>query len=36
MSTLLGLDERPGEIPGLGPVIAPVARDLVTAQHHGE
>ena len=35
LSTLLGLDERPGEIPGLGPVIAPVARDFVTAQHHG-
>ena len=35
LSTLLGLDELPGEIPGLGPVIAPVARDLVTAQHRG-
>jgi hypothetical protein len=35
LSTLLHLDDHPGEIPGLGPVIAPVARDLVTAQHRG-
>jgi hypothetical protein len=35
LSTLLGLDEKPGEIPGLGPVIAPVARRLVAGQLQG-
>ena len=29
LATLLGLDERPGEIPGWGPVLPEVARDLV-------
>nr|MDQ2707956.1 hypothetical protein [Actinomycetota bacterium] len=33
--TMLGLDERPGEVPGLGPVLAEVARDIVAAQHRG-
>ena len=35
LATLLGLDERPGEIPGLGPVLPAVARDLVTHQQRG-
>lgn len=35
LSTLLGLDEQPGEIPGLGPVLAPVARKIVAAQMRG-
>jgi hypothetical protein len=32
LTTLIGLDERPGEIPGLGPVLAPVARAVVDRQ----
>jgi hypothetical protein len=35
LSTLLGRDERPGEIPGLGPVTADVARTAVAAQRRG-
>ncbi|MBO0875464.1 MAG: DUF222 domain-containing protein [Pseudonocardia sp.] len=35
LATLLGLDDHPGEIAGLGPVLAPVARDLVMAQASG-
>jgi hypothetical protein len=35
LATLLGLDERPGEIPGLGPVLPGVARDLVARQRRG-
>lgn len=35
LGTLLGLDERPGEIPGLGPVLPGVARDLVARQQQG-
>ncbi|MBV9315662.1 MAG: HNH endonuclease [Pseudonocardia sp.] len=35
LATLLGLDNRPGEIPRLGPVLPDVARDIVTAQHRG-
>lgn len=35
LATLLGLDERPGEIPGLGPVLPGVARDLVACQQRG-
>ncbi len=35
LSTLLGLDDRPGEVPGVGPVLAEVARDIVAAQHRG-
>jgi hypothetical protein len=31
-STLAGLDESPGEIPGWGPVLADVARKLVSRQ----
>jgi hypothetical protein len=31
-STLAGLDEHPGEIPGWGPVLADVARKLVAEQ----
>ena len=32
LSTLLGLDDHPGEIPGLGPVLASVARSRVATQ----
>jgi hypothetical protein len=35
LTTLIGLDERPGEIPGLGPVLAPVARAVVARQLRG-
>jgi hypothetical protein len=35
LGTLLGLDDQPGEIPGLGPVLAPIARRLVTTQTRG-
>lgn len=35
LATLLGLDDHPAEIPGLGPVLAPIARDLVMAQASG-
>jgi hypothetical protein len=35
LATLLGLDERPGEVPGLGPVDAEVARRVVAAQRRG-
>ncbi|MGH4007855.1 MAG: DUF222 domain-containing protein [Pseudonocardiaceae bacterium] len=36
LSTLLGLDEHPAELPGWGPIPAAAARDLVAAQHHAE
>lgn len=36
LSTVLGLDDHPGEIPGLGPVTAPVARARVALQTHAE
>jgi hypothetical protein len=35
LATLLGLDEQPGEIPGLGPVLADVARTAVARQVRG-
>ncbi|MGH3614320.1 MAG: HNH endonuclease signature motif containing protein [Pseudonocardia sp.] len=35
LSTLLGLDDQPGEIPGLGPVLADVARTIVARQRRG-
>ncbi|MHA6616392.1 HNH endonuclease signature motif containing protein [Pseudonocardia sp. DLS-67] len=35
LATLAGLDDRPGEIPGLGPVGADVARTAAAAQHRG-
>ncbi len=35
LATLAGLDDRPAEIPGLGPVGAHLARDAVTAQRRG-
>jgi hypothetical protein len=35
LATLLGLDEHPGEIPGLGPVLAEVARAIVARQVRG-
>ncbi|MGH3670343.1 MAG: hypothetical protein ACRDSH_06870 [Pseudonocardiaceae bacterium] len=36
LSTLLGLDEHPAELPGWGPIPAAAARDLVAAQHTAE
>ncbi|MGH3902542.1 MAG: hypothetical protein ACRDTA_30645, partial [Pseudonocardiaceae bacterium] len=36
LSTLLGLDEHPAELPGWGPLAAADARDLVAAQHHAQ
>ncbi|MGH3873570.1 MAG: DUF222 domain-containing protein [Pseudonocardiaceae bacterium] len=36
LSTLLGADENPAELPGWGPIPATAARDLVTAQHDAE
>ncbi|MGH4009058.1 MAG: DUF222 domain-containing protein [Pseudonocardiaceae bacterium] len=33
LTTLLGLDRHPGEIPGWGPVTAETARALAAAQH---
>lgn len=35
LATLAGLDDRPGEIPGLGPISAAVARTAVAAHHRG-
>ncbi|GAA0895507.1 HNH endonuclease signature motif containing protein [Pseudonocardia zijingensis] len=35
LATAAGLDDRPGEIPGLGPVGAGVARAAVAAQQRG-
>lgn len=35
LTTLLERDERCGEIPGLGPVLPSVARELVASQQHG-
>jgi len=36
LMTLLGRDERPGEVPGWGPVPAGVARAMVARQHRGQ
>ncbi|MGQ0719491.1 MAG: HNH endonuclease signature motif containing protein, partial [Pseudonocardiales bacterium] len=36
LSTLLGVDEHPAELPGWGPIPAATARDLVAAQHNAE
>jgi hypothetical protein len=36
LSTLLGRDEHPAELPGWGPIPAAAARDLVAAQHKAE
>ena len=36
LSTLLGHDDHPGEIPGLGPVPASHARAVVARQHRAE
>ncbi|MGH3846654.1 MAG: hypothetical protein ACRDS0_35330, partial [Pseudonocardiaceae bacterium] len=36
LSTLLGLDDHPAELPGWGPIPAAAARDLVATQHHAE
>ncbi|OZM76224.1 HNH endonuclease signature motif containing protein [Pseudonocardia sp. MH-G8] len=35
LATLAGLDDRPGEIPGLGPIGATLARNAVAAQRRG-
>jgi hypothetical protein len=35
LATLAGLDDRPAEIPGLGPIGAHLARDAVSAQRRG-
>ncbi len=36
LSTLLGRDRRPGEIPGWGPVTAETARTIAAARHDAE
>lgn len=36
LSTLLGLDDYPAELPGWGPIPAAAARDLVAAQYDAE
>jgi hypothetical protein len=36
LTTLLGHDDHPGEIPGLGPVVASIARDVVDRQRRAE
>ncbi|MBP2365969.1 HNH endonuclease signature motif containing protein [Pseudonocardia parietis] len=36
LSTLLCHDDHPGEIPGLGPVLAPTARAWAAGQRHAE
>jgi len=36
LTTLLGYDEKPGEIPGWGPVIADVLRQIIDQSHDGE
>lgn len=36
MTTLAGIDDHPGEIPGFGPVIADVARQIVDEQPDSE
>ncbi|MBP2368694.1 HNH endonuclease signature motif containing protein [Pseudonocardia parietis] len=36
LSTLLGHDEHPAEIPGLGPLLAGPARDAVARHRHAE
>lgn len=36
LSTLMGRDEHPAEIPGLGPLVAPAARVRVTLQRRAQ
>jgi len=36
LTTLLQLDDRPGELPGWGPVIADITRQVVDEQHEAE
>ncbi len=36
LTTLAGLDANPGEIPGFGPIIADVARQVAARQHDSE
>lgn len=36
LDTLIGLNELPGELPGWGPVIAPITRRLLARQHNAQ
>jgi hypothetical protein len=36
LATLLGRNDQPGDLPGLGPLLADDARRLVARQHRGE
>ncbi len=36
LATLAGLSENPGEIPGFGPVVADIARQVAEQQHDAE
>jgi hypothetical protein len=36
LTTLLQLDDKPGELPGWGPVIADITRQVVDEQHEAE
>jgi hypothetical protein len=36
LETLIGLSDTPAEIPGMGPVIADIARQVVAEQHNAE
>ncbi|HVU90794.1 MAG TPA: hypothetical protein VHC23_01095 [Jatrophihabitans sp.] len=36
LAVLMGLSEQPGEIAGVGPVLAPVARELAERQRRGQ
>jgi hypothetical protein len=36
LTTLTGLSEVPGEIPGWGPVISDIARQVAVANEHGD
>jgi hypothetical protein len=36
LQTLIGLSDTPAEIPGMGPVIADIARQVVAEQHNAE
>jgi hypothetical protein len=36
LTTLIGLDDQPGEIPGWGPIIADITRQLVSNSEKAE
>jgi hypothetical protein len=36
LTTLAGLDANPAEVPGLGPIVADVARQVAASQHNSE